>query len=137
MCSPACVSAEDEPSWRKIKTKKKKKSTLGTQHLAEVSQSFTLIRMKYSLGLHELIAHKIFVSLVGTTNTSAVDTPALLCVVALLGPEFAVVFAVWVVDAIIVHKGRLVWLSSNICPCGQTLFSPVHLSLHQEAFGDH
>ena len=133
--SPACVSAEDEPSWRK--KKKKKKVNTWHQTSAEVSQPSTLIRMKYSLGLHELLAHEIFVSLVSTTNTSAVDTPALLCVVALLGLEFAVVFAVWVIDAIVVHKGRLDRLSSNIRPCGQTLFSSVYLSLHQEAFGDH
>ena len=137
MCSPACVSAEDEPSWRKIKRQEKERSILGTKHFTGISHSSTLIRIKYLLGLHELLAHETFVSLVSTTNTSAVDTPALLCVVALLGLELAVVFAVWVVDAIVVHKGRLVWLSSNISTGGQTLLSSVHLSLHQEAFGDH
>lgn len=92
--------------------------------------------MKHLLGFHKLVTLEIFVSLVSTTNPSAVDTPALICVVALLGPELAVVLTLGVVDSIIVHDGVLVWLSSKSTIA--LAFTPsVHLGLHQVAFGDH
>lgn len=90
----------------------------------------------YSLGLHQLLTLQVLVSLVGTTDASAVHTPALLCVVALLGFEFAVALAVWVVDAVVVHEGRLYRLSSD-GPGVQAFLGSVHLRLHQEALGDH
>lgn len=91
--------------------------------------------MKYALCLHELVTLEVLVSLVGTTDTGAVDAPTLLSVVALLGFEFAVVFTLGVIDSIVVDEGCLNWLSS--CSGVQALPGSVHLSLHQEALGDH
>lgn len=92
--------------------------------------------MKHSLCLHKLLTLEALVTLVGPTDAGAVDTPALLSVVALLGLEFAVVLALRVIDAVVVHKGRLHWLSPQRAGV-QALSGPVHLSLHQEALGDH
>lgn len=92
--------------------------------------------MKDLLSLHKLVTLEVLVSLVSTTNAGTVDTPALLSVVALLGLEFAVVLTLRVIDAIIVYKGGLHWLSSQ-CSGVQAFFGSVHLSFHQEALGDH
>lgn len=91
--------------------------------------------VKYALCLHELVALEALVSLVGSTDAGAVDAPTLLGVVALLGFEFAVVLTLWVVDAVVVDEGRLRRLSSY--PGVQALLGSEHLSLHQEALGDH
>lgn len=72
--------------------------------------------MKYVLGLHELVALEVLVSLIGTTDAGAVDTPALLSAVALLGFEFAVVLTLGVVDAIVVDESRFNWLTPE-CSC--------------------
>lgn len=95
-----------------------------------------MFRVKHSLCLHKLVTLQVLVTLVSPTDAGAVDTPALLGVVALLGLEFAVVLALWVIDAVVVHKGGLHWLSSQ-CAGVHALSGPVHLSLHQEALGDH
>lgn len=94
------------------------------------------IVVKYALCLHELFTLEVLVSLVGTTDASAVDAPTLLSVVALLGFELAIVLTLGVVDAIVVDEGCLNWLSSY-CSGVQALPGSVHLSLHQEALGDH
>lgn len=88
------------------------------------------------LGLHQLVALEALVSLVGTTDAGAVDTPALLSAVALLGLELAVVLALGVVDAVVVDEGVLVGLSTDRSRV-QALAGSVHLRLHQEALGDH
>ncbi len=92
--------------------------------------------MKYSLCLHKLLTAEALVSLVSSANASTVHTPAFICAVALLGLEFAVVLTLWVIDAIVVHEGSLLWLSSN-CAGVQALSGSVHLSLHQETLRDH
>lgn len=96
----------------------------------------TLIRMKYSLCLHKLLTLEVLVSFVSTANSSTVNTPALLRAITLLGLEFAVVLTLGVIDAIVVHKGGLYWLSSY-CTGVQALTGSVHLSLHQETLRDH
>lgn len=87
------------------------------------------------LCLHQLLTPKALVSLVSSAHASTVDTPTLLSVIALLSPEGTSGLTVWIVDAIVVHKGGLDWLSSSTS--GQAIPSTVHLCLHQEAFGDH
>lgn len=93
-------------------------------------------RMKHSLCLHKLFTLEVLVALVSPTDAGAVNAPALLGVVALLGLELAVVLALWVIDAVVVHKGRLHWLSAQRAGV-LALSGPVHLGLHQEALGDH
>lgn len=83
----------------------------------------------YSLGLHQLRTRDVFVSYVGSADTNTVDAPALLCAVALLGLEFAVILAFWVVDPIIVHKGSLDWFPSY-APDREARPGSLHLSLH-------
>lgn len=92
--------------------------------------------MKYALCLDELVTLEVLVSLVGTTDASTVYAPTLLSVVALLGFEFSVILTLGVVDAIVVNEGRLSRLSAE-CSGVQALPGSVHLSLHQEALGDH
>lgn len=129
-------------SWRRtqLEEEKKKKKTYVDKLQHWTLKLFILKPAlhsdQYSLGLHKLLTLEVLVSLVSSTNASAVDAPALLRVVALLGLEFAVVLAVGVVDAIVVHEGLLHRLSSQR-PGSQVVFSSVHLSLHQEALRDH
>lgn len=98
--------------------------------------SSAALRVKHSLCLHQLVALQVLVSLLSSADAGAVDAPTLFGVVALFGLEFAVVLAYWVVDAIVVHKGGLHGLSSQGAGV-QTLSGSVHLTLHQEALGDH
>lgn len=91
--------------------------------------------MKHALCLDELVALEALVSLVGTTDTGAVDAPTLLGAVALLGFKLAVVLALGVVDAVVVDERRLNRLAARSSVLA--LPGSVHLSLHQEAFGDH
>lgn len=93
-------------------------------------------RREHLLGLHQLLTLEGLVPLVSSTHAGAVDAPALLRVVALLGLELAVVLAVGVVDAVVVHEGRLHRLPSHRAGA-EALLGSVHLSLHQEALGDH
>lgn len=85
--------------------------------------------INYSLRLHEFLTLQVLVALVSSPHAGAVDTPALVGVVALLGPEFAIILTIWVIDAIVVHKGGLNRLSSN-STSGQVLPGSIHLSLH-------
>lgn len=55
--------------------------------------------------------------------------------VALLGLEPAVVLALRVIDAIVVHDGVLSRLRPGAS--AQAVFGSVHLSLHQIALGNH
>lgn len=96
-----------------------------------------LLGINYSLRLHEFLTLQVLVALVSSPHAGAVDTIALLGVVALLGPEFSIVLTIWVIDAIVVHKGRLDWLSSQISTSVQFIPGSIHLCLHQEALGDH
>lgn len=92
--------------------------------------------INHSLRLHKFFTLQVLVALVGSPHAGAVHAPTLLGVVALLGPEFAIVLTIRVIDAIVVHEGGLVRLSSQSTGV-QVLPGSVHLGLHQEAFGDH
>lgn len=89
------------------------------------------------LSLHQLLTLEVLVSLVSTTDTGAVDTPAFLGVVALLCLEFAIVLALWIINTVVIDKGGLNRFSSDSSTGAFTLFGSVHLSLHQEALRDH
>lgn len=112
------------------KKKKKKKEMSGSNIYPEASPI-------YSLGLHQLGAVHVLVALVRSANTGAVDAPALLRPVALLGLERAVILAFRVVDPIVVHEGVLVWLPEDAASDALALSGPVHLSLHQKALWNH
>lgn len=128
LCCGFVSQLEADPAVGKVNTGFVLASGLGVIREAAVV-------VKYALCLHELVALEALVSLVGSTDAGAVDAPTLLGVVALLGFEFAVVLTLWVVDAVVVDEGRLRRLSS--CPGVQALPGSEHLSLHQEALGDH
>lgn len=66
----------------------------------------------HSLGLHRLTLDAL-VSLVTSTYTGTVDTPAHISVVTLDSLELPIILTLWVIDAIIVHKGGLYWLPTN------------------------
>lgn len=90
-----------------------------------------------SLGLHQLLTLEVLVSLVCSSNPSAVDAPTLLGVVALLGPEFTIGLTVGVVDAVVVNKGGLHRLSSDVGTGVQLVPGSVHFCLHQVTLGNH
>lgn len=113
----------------------KKQRTFRSEHL---NSKYQIQRVcLYVLGVHQLVTLDVHVSFVSTTNSSTVDAPALICVVTLLGLEFAVALTDWVIDAIVVREGSLDGLSSNSWPSAQAFLSSVHLSLHQVALRDH
>lgn len=104
--------------------------------MLRLSYDVTSLATDYSLGLHKLLTLQILVTLVSSPHTSTVHTPALLSVVALLGPEFTIILTIGVINAIVVHKGGLNGLSSHTT--GVHVFSgSIHFCLHQVAFGDH
>lgn len=97
----------------------------------------TFLRMDYSLCLHKFFTLQVLVTFVSSPHASTVHTPALLSVVALLGPEFTIILTIGVIDAVVVHKGGLNGLSSQSASSVHVFSGSIHLCLHQEAFGDH